>query len=62
MSEKELLYLEDALGHEKILIELGEYAKKSFKDDKLILFMENELRIHKEYCHKLMKFLEGEAK
>ena len=61
MTQKELLYLEDATGHEQNIISLLEYFIDSAKDKKIIRFFENELTIHSELCKKLTKHMEDLA-
>lgn len=61
MTQKELLYLEDAIGHEKILIKVCEESMNLLEDEDLITFMEDELKIHKDIEKKLLKLLEEKA-
>ena len=58
MTQKELLYVEDAIGHEQNIIAIGEYSIELLEDEELKTFIENELEIHKETLNNLMNKLE----
>lgn len=58
MTEKELLYLEDAIGHEKNIITIIEDTISRLDDENLVMFMQNELTNHTNMKEKLMNFLE----
>ena len=53
MTQKELLYLEDAIGHEDTIIKICEDAVNMFDDDELISFMQNEINNHNEIKSRL---------
>ena len=59
MTEKELLYFEDAIGHESNIISIIETGVQNLEDDNLISFMSNELTKHKNTKEKLMNLLEA---
>lgn len=61
MTQKELSYLEDAIGHEGNIIKIINESLNYLEDDKLISFMQNELSIHTEEKTKLMNYLEGKS-
>lgn len=61
MTQKELLYFEDAIGHEKNIISIIEDALKSLQDEKLISFMNEQLNSHQNMKEKLMNMLEVKA-
>ena len=61
MTQKELLYLEDAVGHEQIIIELLQKSIDTASDKKLIRFFEKELDNHYELCQKIIKHMEDVA-
>ena len=61
MTQKELSYIEDAIGHEGNIIKIITESIKMLEDDKLITFMEQELNIHTSMKQKLMTMLEGIA-
>ena len=61
MTQKELLYLEDAVGHEKNIIKIIDNTIKELSDEKLIDFMNEENNIHKERKEKLMNLLRGKV-
>jgi len=60
MTQKELSYIEDAIGHEeniiKIITELN-----SIDDSELISFLENEIKIHTSLKEKLMNLLKEKS-
>lgn len=58
MTQKELLYFEDAISHEQSLCAYIEYAISTLEDNKLIEFMKKELKIHEMVESKLMGILE----
>jgi len=61
MTQKELLYYEDAVGHEKSIIKICEESIKNLEDEKLINFMQDEVVRHNSILEKLMNELEGVA-
>ena len=58
MTQKELLYLEDAVGHEKNIISVCEDTIGRLSDENLISFLSNEVEKHKSMKEKLMNMLE----
>lgn len=58
MTQKELLYFEDAIGHEGNIIKICEETIKNLNDESLISFMENELSVHVSLRDELMTMLE----
>ncbi len=61
MTQKDLLYLEDAIEHEKSIIKLCNIFLKQITDNDLSLFMEEQKRIHVDMKNKLMAFLKEKA-
>ena len=61
MTQKELLYVEDAIGHEKTVIKVCESIVEELEDEDLIDYMNNEINTHQEMIEELIKVLEGEA-
>ena len=61
MTQKELLYMEDAVGHEQSIIKVLEESIKLVEDDNLVSFLENELQEHATRKNNLMNVLEGKA-
>ena len=61
MTQKELLYFEDAIGHETNIIKICEESIKKLENEELISFMKEELNRHNNIKEKLMNKLEGEA-
>ena len=58
MTEKELLYVEDAIGHEKTIIKVCEDTINKLQSEELKTFMENEIQIHQNTQDELIKLLE----
>ena len=61
MTQKELLYFEDAIGHEKNIIKIIEESLKKIENEELINFMTEEYNKHNNVLERLMNKLEGEA-
>ena len=61
MTQKELSYVEDAIGHEGNIIKIINETLNNLQDENLISFMKNELNIHTTMKEKLMTKLEEEA-
>ena len=61
MTQKELLYLEDAVKHESNIVKVLEESISFLDDDDLISFMESEKKKHNNMIKKLMDTLESEA-
>jgi len=61
MTQKELLYVEDAIGHEKTIIENIQDYINCLQDENLIEFMRKELKTHEKMKKDLIKLLESEA-
>ena len=58
MTQKELLYIEDAIGHECTMASYINNAIEQLEDDKLVTFMEKELKKHEKQKEELIKTLE----
>ena len=58
MTQKELLYLEDAIKHEQNLIEICEETINSLTDEELIAFIKTQQKTHKSIEKKLLKVME----
>ncbi len=61
MTQKELLYLEDAISHEEILIQVLEDSINKINDEKIAKFLKKEQKKHDTYKMKLMSFMEDMA-
>ena len=61
MTQKELLYMEDAVGHESNIIQILEESINNLEDENLIKFMKSELNIHKEIKEYLINKLEEKS-
>ena len=59
MTQKELLYFEDAIGHEKNIILICDESINKIDDEELLSFFEKEKDIHEELLNKLIDFLRG---
>ena len=54
MTQKELSYVEDAIGHESNIVKICEESIKNLQDESLISFMDNKLNEHREMKEKLI--------
>lgn len=61
MTQKELLYVEDAIGHERIIISLCEFMVDSFEDEDLVSFIKKECKKHESILEKLEYLLKEKA-
>ncbi|MBE6161522.1 MAG: hypothetical protein E7158_04830 [Firmicutes bacterium] len=61
MTQKELLYVEDAIGHEQNIIDICNETKNMLTDESLISFIEKELKKHTTMYEKLIKCLEDKS-
>ena len=57
MTQKELLYFEDAIGHEDNIIKIINNTIDSLNDDELITFMQEEVGKHQNLKQELMDVL-----
>lgn len=62
MTQKELLYVEDAIGHEQNVGAIIQEAISLLEDQSLKTFMKSELKKHQAIETKLMNLLESEVK
>ena len=58
MTQKELLYVEDAINHEKNIIAYCKDLTESLEDEQLVTFIEKEIKKHESMEQKLTKLLE----
>ena len=58
MTEKELLYLEDAINHETNTIDICTFIKDSLEDDELSSFIAKEIKKHESIKEKLLNVME----
>ena len=58
MTQKELLYIEDAIGHETSVIAYLNNALNSLKDEELITYINDVIKKHENTKKKLLKKLE----
>ena len=57
MTQKELAYFEDAVGHEKNIIKILNESINMLGEDNLKEFMNDEANKHNERCEALMNYL-----
>lgn len=61
MTQKELLYVEDAVGHEQNIIKILDESLANLEDENLVSFIESEVKKHSTTLKKLIKLLEVKA-
>ena len=61
MTQKELSYVEDAVGHEDNIIKIIDVTISNLEDDNLISFMNEELTKHESMHEKLINLLEEKS-
>ena len=61
MTQKELLYLDDAICHEQNIISIVEDIIDNLEDEDLVSFMEEELEDHNTMLEKLINLLKEKA-
>lgn len=61
MTEKELLYVEDAILHEKNIIAICNETINLLEDDDLVSFLEKEIKKHKSMQEKLIIMLKEKS-
>ena len=59
MTQKELLYVEDAIKHEQTIIDVCYESINMLEDEDLCSFMKSEVKKHLKTKEKLMRLLEG---
>ena len=58
MTQKELAYVEDAIGHETNIIKICEDLVKNMEEENLTTFMNSEIEKHNTMKQKLLNLLE----
>ena len=61
MTQKELAYVEDAIGHECIMINVLEESINNASSEEIISFFKNQINTHEIMKEKLMDLLEEKA-
>lgn len=61
MTQKELLYVEDAIGHEQNIIAYCQDAISTLEDETLVSFLEKEVKKHENMAKKLLTMLEEKS-
>lgn len=59
MTQKELLYVEDAIKHEQIIIDVCNESMNLLEDEDLCSFIGNEVKKHVKMKDKLISLMEG---
>ena len=58
MTQKELAYVEDAIGHETNIIKICEDLVKNMEEENLVTFINSEIEKHNTMKEKLLNLLE----
>ena len=58
MTQKELLYIEDAIGHEQNIITICEETINMLEDSNLISFLSKEIKKHENMKEELLNMIE----
>lgn len=61
MTQKELLYVEDAVEHEKSILKLIDSFKNNTESSELLSFMDEQKKSHKDIYDNLMSLLRENA-
>lgn len=61
MTQKELAYFEDAIGHESNIIKILEDLLKSISDNRVVEFIKEETNKHSVRKEKLINFLKEQS-
>ena len=61
MTQKELLYVEDAVGHEQNIIKILDESLANIEDETLASFLEKETKKHANTLKKLLSILEDKS-
>lgn len=61
MTQKELLYVEDAIGHEENIIKIMREEINNLDDQEVVQFLEKEIHIHSSLKEKLMNLLKEKS-
>ena len=61
MTQKELSYVEDAVGHEENIIKILNESVNSVDDEEIISFLEEKIEKHTSLKDKLMDILEDKS-
>ena len=61
MTQKELSYVEDAIGHEENIIKICNESIKNLENEELKEFLQSEVETHTSMKDKLLNLLEAKA-
>ena len=61
MTQKELSYVEDAIGHEENIIKIINDSLNNLENEESISFIQNEVNNHTQMKEKLMNLLKEKA-
>ena len=61
MTQKELLYVEDAVEHEKVIVDIINESINGTIEDDIVSFLNNEIEKHNSIKQRLMNLLEEKS-
>ena len=61
MTQKELLYMEDAIGHEQNIIKILDESLANIEDENLVSFLEKEVKKHSDTLKRLLGLMEAKS-
>ena len=61
MTQKELLYVEDAVEHEKVIVDIINESINGTIEDDILSFLNNEIEKHNSIKQRLMNLLEDKS-
>ena len=61
MTQKELLYVEDAVEHEKVIVDIINESINGTIEDDIVSFLNNEIEKHNSIKQRLMNLLEDKS-
>ena len=61
MTQKELSYVEDAVGHESTIIKILEETAMNLQDEDLVSFINSDIEAHTSIKERLMNLLEEQV-
>ncbi len=61
MTQKELLYMEDAISHEGNIIKICNDMVNTLEDEEIVSFIENQIQVHTNLKDNLLNVLEEKS-
>ncbi len=61
MTQKELLYVEDAVEHEENILKIIDNLKNNMESDELLSFIDEQKKTHQDIYNSLMDLLKEKA-